>query len=50
MNKLLATYQKDLKRRFKEYQRGGQQGLPMVWDNMMAELKKAHEKEIKKIV
>lgn len=35
----LVKMQRDMKRRFRSYQRGGQQGLPMIWDNMMAYLK-----------
>lgn len=41
--RLLEACQRDLKRRFKSYKRGMQQGLPMVWDNMMLNLKKIHE-------
>lgn len=39
----LTLAQRDIKRRFKTYQRGGMQGLPMIWDNMMEALKKKHE-------
>lgn len=39
----LKLCQPDLKRRFKSYKRGGMQGLPMIWDNMMEALKKKHE-------
>lgn len=35
----LVKMQRDMKRRFRAYQRGGQQGLPMIWDNMMRYLK-----------
>ena len=35
----LVKMQRDMKRRFRSYQRGGQQGLPMIWDNMMRYLK-----------
>ncbi len=41
---LLDTLQPEIKRRFKSYKRGMQQGLPMVWDNMMLSLKETHEK------
>lgn len=47
LSKCAASYlklcQSDLKRRFKSYKRGGMQGLPMIWDNMMEALKKKHE-------
>lgn len=43
MNKMagseLVKMQRDIKRRYRSYKRGGQQGLPMVWDNMMGYLK-----------
>lgn len=39
----LTLCQSDVKRRFKSYKRGGMQGLPMIWDNMMEALKKKHE-------
>lgn len=45
--KLLTNYQKDVKFRFKSYKRGMQQGLPMVWDNMMLNLKDQHERSKK---
>lgn len=35
----LVKMQRDIKRRYRSYKRGGQQGLPMVWDNMMGYLK-----------
>ena len=35
----LVKMQRDMARRYRAYQRGGQQGLPMIWDNMMAYLK-----------
>lgn len=35
----LVKMQRDIKRRYHSYKRGGQQGLPMVWDNMMGYLK-----------
>ncbi|WCX68696.1 hypothetical protein [Salmonella phage GSW6] len=41
---LLEILQPDMKRRFKSYKRGMQQGLPMIWDNMMMNLKEIHEK------
>ncbi|AXC43194.1 hypothetical protein [Salmonella phage S124] len=40
---LLEIMRPDMKRRFKSYKRGMQQGLPMVWDNMMMNLKEIHE-------
>ncbi|CCI88434.2 hypothetical protein BN79_179 [Yersinia phage phiR2-01] len=41
---LLDILQPDMKRRFKYYKRGMQQGLPMIWDNMMSNLKEIHER------
>lgn len=41
---LLEILQPDMKRRFKSYKRGGMQGLPMIWDNMMLHLKEQHER------
>lgn len=35
----LEHYQSEIRRRFKEYKRGRQQGLGMIWDNMQNELK-----------
>lgn len=35
----LEHYQHEVRRRFKEYKRGRQQGLGMVFDNMQNELK-----------
>lgn len=43
-NMLLEIMQPEMKRRFKSYKRGMQQGLPMVWDNMMMNLKEIYEK------
>lgn len=43
----LALAQKDVKRRFKSYKRGGMQGLPMVWNNIMEELKRQHLRTLK---
>ena len=47
-NMLLDILQKDVRRRFKSYKRGGMQGLPMIWDNMMGHLKEQYEKDLKK--
>lgn len=44
---LLEILQPDMKRRFKSYKRGMQQGLPMIWDNMMLNLKEIHERNKK---
>ena len=44
---LLDILQPEMKRRFKSYKRGMQQGLPMVWDNMMLNLKEIHERNKK---
>lgn len=44
---LLEILQPEMKRRFKSYKRGMQQGLPMVWDNMMLNLKDQHERSKK---
>ena len=35
----LVKMQRDMKRRYRSYRLGGQQGLPMIWDNMMRYLK-----------
>ncbi|WDR22092.1 hypothetical protein PJM41_0007 [Salmonella phage vB_SenS_UTK0009] len=43
-NMLLEIMQPEMKRRFKSYKRGMQQGLPMVWDNMMMNLREIYEK------
>lgn len=40
----LSGYQLDLAWRYKSYKRGMQQGLPMIWDNMMMNLKEIHER------
>lgn len=42
----LETYQKEMRRRYRSYKRGGQQGLDMVWLNMMALLKAEYNKII----
>ncbi|HFZ8394785.1 TPA: hypothetical protein ACIPBC_001735 [Salmonella enterica subsp. enterica serovar Saintpaul] len=44
---LLEILQPEIKRRFKCYKRGMQQGLPMIWDNMMLNLKEIHERNKK---
>lgn len=41
----LKVFQVDTKRRYWYYKRGGQQGLGMVWDNMMNLLKRFHQEE-----
>lgn len=43
-NQLLEIIQPDVKRRYKQYKRGGMQGLPMIWRNMMEHLKEQHER------
>lgn len=42
----LTLCQRDVKWRFKSYKAGRQQGLGMVWDNMMKTLKSFHETKI----
>lgn len=42
----LTLCQRDIKWRFKSYKAGRQQGLGMVWDNMMKTLKSFHETKI----
>lgn len=39
----LTLCQRDVKWRFKQYKTGRQQGLGMVWDNMMENLKSFHK-------
>lgn len=46
--KTLQTYQDNVRFRFKFYQLGRQQGLGMVWNNMMKDLKQGYEKTLNK--
>jgi hypothetical protein len=46
---LLRSIQKDIKRRYRGYKKGGQQGLGMVWRNTMASLKATHEDALKEM-
>ncbi|QHJ81227.1 MAG: hypothetical protein [Bacteriophage sp.] len=46
--KTLQTYQNNVKFRFKRYQHGHQQGLGMIWTNMMNDLKQGYEKTLNK--
>lgn len=43
MKNTLALMQIDVRRRYKGYKKGLQQGLPMIWDNMMKELQARYE-------
>lgn len=45
--KLLTVAQQSVKWRFKQYKRGRQQGLEMVWRNIMIDLKENHKKSQK---
>lgn len=47
--KLLTIAQRSVKYRFKQYKKGRQQGLEMIWRNIMIDLKENHKK-LKKIV
>ncbi len=40
--KYLQMCQADVKLRYKSFKKGRQQGLGMVWDNMLKELKKRY--------
>lgn len=42
--KLLTVAQRSVKYRFKQYKKGKQQGLEMVWRNIMIDLKENHKK------
>lgn len=42
--KLLTVAQRSVKYRFTQYQKGRQQGLEMVWRNVMIDLKENHNK------
>lgn len=46
--KTLQTYQKALKWRYRFFKTGRQQGLGMIWSNMMADLKTGYEINKKK--
>ena len=45
--KLLTVAQQSVKWRFKQYKRGRQQGLGIVWQNIMMDLKENHKKSQK---
>lgn len=45
--KLLTVAQRSVKWRFKQYLQGRQQGLEMVWRNIMIDLKENHKKSQK---
>ncbi|QXV84445.1 hypothetical protein bas34_0153 [Escherichia phage SelmaRatti] len=47
--KLLTIAQQSVKYRFTQYKKGSQQGLEMVWRNIMIDLKENHKK-LQKIV
>ncbi|QXV80166.1 hypothetical protein bas33_0178 [Escherichia phage HildyBeyeler] len=47
--KLLTVAQRSVKYRFKQYKKGRQQGLEMIWRNIMIDLKENHKK-LQKIV
>lgn len=42
--KLLTVAQQSVKWRFKQYLQGRQQGLEMIWRNIMIDLKENHKK------
>lgn len=42
--KLLTVAQQSVKWRFKQYLQGRQQGLEMIWQNIMIDLKENHKK------
>lgn len=46
---LLKSIQKDIKRRYRSYKKGGQQGLEMIWRNTMSSLKATHEDALKEL-
>ncbi|AIW03959.1 hypothetical protein NVD72_004418 [Salmonella enterica] len=43
--KLLTVAQRSVKYRFKQYKKGKQQGLEMVWRNIMIDLYNSHQIE-----
>ncbi|EJB4242445.1 hypothetical protein MT068_001536 [Salmonella enterica] len=45
---LLTVAQRSVKYRFKQYKKGKQQGLEMVWRNIMQDLKENFEKSLQK--
>lgn len=47
--KLLTVAQRAVKFRFMQYKKGRQQGLEMIWRNIMIDLKENHKK-LQKIV
>lgn len=47
--KLLTVAQQSVKWRFKQYLQGHQQGLEMVWQNIMIDLKENHKKSQKTV-
>lgn len=47
--KLLTVAQQSVKWRFKQYLQGRQQGLEMVWQNIMIDLKENHKKSQKTV-
>lgn len=42
--KLLTVAQRSIKYRFAQYKKGRQQGLEMIWRNIMIDLKENHKK------
>lgn len=46
---LLTVAQRSVKYRFEQYKKGHQQGLEMIWRNIMIDLKENHKK-LQKIV
>ena len=42
--KLLTVAQRSVKYRFEQYKKGRQQGLEMIWRNIMIDLKENHKK------
>lgn len=44
---LLTVAQRSVKYRFKQYKKGRQQGLEMVWRSIMIDLKENHKKSQK---
>ncbi|MEW0647209.1 hypothetical protein AB0U73_23265 [Escherichia coli] len=47
--KLLTIAQRSIRYRFTQYKKGRQQGLEMIWRNIMIDLKENHKK-LQKIV
>lgn len=46
---LLTVAQRSVKYRFMQYKKGRQQGLEMVWRNIMIDLKENHKKSQKTV-